>query len=78
MHTDMRGRGTFGSLKGQGNEVRTSAWKSTSLLDCSRETLVALRVVVLETHLKLDRLHEISFLLAIGVGKEFLDRAPHA
>ena len=74
MHTDMRGRGTFGSLKGQGNEVRTSAsWKGTSLLDCSRETLVALRVVVLQTDLKLDRLHEISFLLAIGVGEKFLD-----
>ena len=47
-------------------------------LDGTRETLVALGVVVLETNLELDGLDEVALLLAVGVGEELLDRAPHA
>ena len=47
-------------------------------LDCSRETFVTLGVVVLETDLELDGLNEVALLLAVGIGKELLDRAPHA
>lgn len=47
-------------------------------LDGTRETLVALGVVVLETDLELDGLDEVSLLLAVGIGEEFTDRAPHA
>ena len=38
-------------------------------LDGTRETLVALRVVVLETDLELNRLHEVAALLAVRVGE---------
>jgi len=47
-------------------------------LDCSRETFVPLWVVVLETDLQFDGLYEIAFFLAVCIGKEFLDGAPHA
>ena len=47
-------------------------------LDGSRETLVALRVIVLQTDLELDRLDEVTAFLASRFGKEILDRAPHA
>ena len=47
-------------------------------LDGARETLVPLGVVVLETNLQLDRLHEVSSLLAVSTGEELLNRAPHA
>ena len=47
-------------------------------LDGTRETLVALGVVVLETDLELDGLDEVALLLAVGLGEELLDRAPHA
>ena len=47
-------------------------------LDGSGETLVPLRVVVLETDLELDSLDEVASFFAIGVGEKLLDRAPHA
>ena len=47
-------------------------------LDGSGETLVPLRVVVLETDLELDGLDEVASFFAIGVGEKLLDRAPHA
>lgn len=47
-------------------------------LDGSRETLIPLRVVVLKTNLEFDGLHEIALFLAVGIGKELLDRTPHA
>ena len=49
-----------------------------NVLDGARETLVTLGVVVLETELELDGLDEVALLLAVGIGKELLDRAPHA
>jgi len=42
-------------------------------LDSARETLVTLRVIVLEANLKLNSLEEISLLGFGGVFKEFLD-----
>ena len=47
-------------------------------LDGTRETLVALRVVVFKTDLEFDRLDEVALLLAVGLGEELLDGAPHA
>ena len=47
-------------------------------LDGTRETLVALGVVVLETDLELDGLDEVALLLAVGIGEELTDGAPHA
>jgi len=46
--------------------------------DSSRETLVTLGIVVLETDLKFDGLDEFAFLLASCFGKHIFDRAPHA
>ena len=46
-------------------------------LDGSTETLVPLRVVVLQPNLELDGLDKIAFLLAVGISQEFLDGAPH-
>lgn len=77
MQMDMRGRGTWGSLQTRISAVRSH--KSIGdVLDGTRETLVALGVVVLETDLELDGLHEVAPLLAISVGQKFLDGAPHA
>ena len=73
MHTDMRGRGTFGSLKRSHDQDSIGEQTETDLLDGAREPLVALRVVVLETDLQLDRLNKVSFLLAIRFSQEFLD-----
>jgi hypothetical protein len=47
------------------------------VLDSARETLVTLRVVVLETDLEFDSLHKVALLL-LGLGQELLDRGPHA
>jgi len=47
-------------------------------LDSSRETLVPLGIVVLQTNLQLDGLNKVALFLAIGFYKEFLDGAPHA
>ena len=51
---------------------------SSNILDSSRETLVPLGIVVLETDLQFDGLYKVAFFLAICFGKEFLDGAPHA
>ncbi len=47
-------------------------------LDGARETLGALRVIVLQTDLELNRLDEVAALLASRIGKQVLDGAPHA
>ena len=47
-------------------------------LDGARETLVTLRVIVLEADLELDGLDKVAPLLAVGGGEEVLDGAPHA
>lgn len=46
-------------------------------LDGTRETLVPLRVVVLETDLKLDGLNEVTPLFTLGFSQELLNAAPH-
>lgn len=52
--------------------------RKENILDGTRETLVSLRVVVLETNLKLNGLNEIPLLLAIiCLRQQFLDGAPH-
>lgn len=45
-------------------------------LDGAGETLVTLRVVVLEADLELDGLEEVTLLGLIGVGEEILDLGP--
>lgn len=47
-------------------------------LDCSGETLVTLRVVVLEADLKFDRLEEVSLLLLEGVIEQLLHICAHS
>ena len=42
-------------------------------LDCARETLVTLGIVVLQANLQLYCLNEVALVLAIGGGKELLD-----
>ena len=73
---DMRGRGTLGSLftPQHANTTKNCADK----LDSARETLVTLRVIVLQADLELDRLDEVAALLASRVCKQLLDGAPHA
>ena len=46
--------------------------RNTGKLDSARETLVTLRVVVLQADLQLDRLEEVALLLLIAVFEEFL------
>ena len=53
-------------------------WAMVNALDGTRETLIPLWVVVLETNLELDSLDKVTSLLAVGIGEELLDRAPHA
>jgi hypothetical protein len=77
MQMDMRGRGMWGSLKRQVSEM-PSPNHGFNALDGSRETLVPLGIVVLQADLELDGLNELALLLAIGLSKEFLNRAPHA
>jgi len=47
-------------------------------LDGTRETLVTLGVVVLESDLELDGLNKVALLLAVGIGQELFDGASHA
>ena len=46
-------------------------------LDGTRETLVTLDIVVLQTNLKLDRLEEVSLLFILRVVEELLDVLAH-
>ena len=80
MQMDMRGRGTWGSLgeEAYGRQMGCRGKQMEHALDGTRETLVALGVVVLETNLELNGLDEVALLLAVGLGEELLDRAPHA
>jgi len=52
--------------------------RNVGKLDSSRETLITLRVVVLETDLEFDSLCEFALFLAGGGSKEVFDGAPHA
>lgn len=52
--------------------------RDTGELDGSRETLVTLRVIVLETDLELDGLEEVSLLGVGGVLKELLHVGAHS
>jgi len=52
--------------------------RNVGKLDSSRETLITLRVVVLETDLEFDSLDELALFLAGGGCKEVFDGAPHA
>lgn len=45
-------------------------------LDGARETLVALRIIVLEADLELDRLEEVALLGIVGILQELLDLRP--
>ena len=60
------------------NADRHTRTRDIRELDGARETLVTLRVVVLETNLELDGLDEVALLLAVGLGEELLDGTPHA
>ena len=59
-------------------KVLSSVNRITDILDGSRETLVPLRIVVLQTDLKFDCLDEVAFFLAGCFDKHLFDRAPHA
>ena len=78
MQTDMRGRGTLGSLDDNSQKGSQMGWGLSNALDSSRETLIPLRVVVLQANLQFDGLNEVTLFLAVGFNKEFLDGAPHA
>ena len=75
---DMRGRGTLGSLSNTVSTQRGLHKNVPHALHGTRETLVPLGVVVLETNLKLDGLDEVALLLAVRLGEELTDGAPHA
>lgn len=47
-------------------------------LDGARETLVTLRVIVLEADLELDGLEEVTLLGVEGVVKQFADVGTHS
>ena len=48
------------------------------VLDGTRETLISLGIVVLETDLQLDGFNEVALLLAVGFGEHILDGSSHA
>lgn len=52
--------------------------RDTGKLDGARETLVTLRVVVLEADLELDGLKEVALLLLVGVLEQLLHILTHA
>jgi hypothetical protein len=68
MQMDMRGRGTLGSLP-RYQLVNAASKYERDLLDCARETLVALRVIILQTNLEFHRLDKFALLFAVGFGK---------
>ena len=72
MQMDMRGRGTFGSLYARKCDLvscTVNATRAEHPPDGTRETLVTLGVVVLKADLKLNRLHEVPLLLAVGLSQ---------
>jgi hypothetical protein len=75
MQMGMRGRGTLGSLERNIRFKRRQPEKNG--LDFSRETLVPLRIAILETNLQFDGLDKVSLAPVGGISKESLDRAPH-
>jgi len=61
------------------NAERETRARNVRELDGTRETLITLRVVVLEANLKLDGLYEVTTLLAVvGFVEHVLDGASHA
>jgi len=52
--------------------------RNTRQLDGTRETLVTLRVIVLETDLQLDRLEEVPLLGVVGVVEQLLHVRAHS
>jgi hypothetical protein len=68
MQMDMRGRGTLGNLRGY-QFANVPSEHGRDLLDGARETLVTLRIIVLQTDLELHRLNEVAVLFAAGIGK---------
>jgi len=58
-------------------DAHARSW-DTGQLDGTRETLVTLRIIVLETDLKLDRLEEVSLLLVGGVLEKLLHVLAHS
>lgn len=72
------GAGDIGEPSTEVRTTRTTHKAGLDALDGARETLVSLGVVVLETNLELDGLDKVTLLLAVGIGEELLDRAPHA
>ena len=76
MQSDMRGRGTLGSLWSRSVNKRKE--RLVDALDGSGETFVPLGIVVLETDLQFNGLYKVALLFAIGVGEQLLYRAPHA
>ena len=75
MQIDMRGRGMLGSLRSYKAEITTKG--ELNVLDSSRETLVPLGIVVLQSDLEFESLNEIPLLL-LGILEDFLDGATHA
>jgi len=79
MQIDIRGRGTLGSLNKNEERIniKINNTKRPHALDGSTETFIPLWIVVLQPNLELDSLDEVALLLAVGIGQEFLDGAPH-
>jgi hypothetical protein len=75
MQIDMRGRGTLGNLQTRKRKKRYIITKLS--LYGSRETLITLRVIILQADLELDGLHEFA-LLFLGCAQEVFDGRPHA
>jgi len=67
------------NIGGIGKDTDGHAWTGDIReFDSSRETLISLGIVVLETNLKLDGFHKVSLFLAICFCEELFDGAPHA
>jgi hypothetical protein len=81
MQMDILGRGTLGSLnsalESQEHNLEEICGQCNALYS-PRETLVSLRIIVLQANLQLDGLHKISPLFASRFGEQVFDGAPHA
>ena len=79
MQMDMRGRGTFGSLYARKCDLvscTVNATRAEHPPDGTRETLVTLGVVVLQTNLQFDGLDEVATLLLRSL-EHVLDARSH-
>jgi len=75
LEIDLLGSVDVGGI-GQNANGHARTWDIGKSND-SRETLVSLRIVVLEANLQLDCFDEITLLLAVGIDEEVPDEAPH-